>query len=299
MDRIRLALGLLLLVLASLSAPSLAAPVEQSAWAGMKKDVRLANGVRLAYVELGDPKGKPLLLLHGYTDTSRSWSLAAPYLSRYRLIIPDQRGHGASDAPPCCYAPAALADDARQLLDVLGVQRAAVAGHSLGSMVAMELAAARPERVSGLVLVGSTGLVAINRWDWLYSQVMGLAFPLDPNSPFMRDWDPGNQPTPVDAAFAAAVRKELYAIPRHVWRGVLRELAGLPVARHAADVKAPVLLLSGGKDPIFPAEHHTALLKAFPGAEAHVFPQLGHNPNWEQAEGVARRIDAFLRAAGN
>ena len=297
MSRIRLALGLLLFVLASLSVPSFAAPVDQAAWAGLKKDVRLANGVRLAYVELGDPKGEPLLLLHGYTDSSRSWSLTVPYLSRYRLIIPDQRGHGASDAPPCCYAPAALAEDAREFMDALGVRRAAVAGHSLGSMVAMELAANHPERVSAMVLVGSTGLVALRRNDWLWSGVMGLSFPLDPKSQFMKDWDPANQPTPIDPAFADAVRKELYAIPAHVWRTVMRELVGIPVARHAADVKARVILLSGGKDPIFTADHHAGLVKAFPSAEAHVFADLGHNPNWEQPEAVARRIDSFLQSS--
>jgi pimeloyl-ACP methyl ester carboxylesterase len=68
----------------------------------------------------------------------------------------------------------------------------------------------------------------------------------------------------------------------------------VPVGRHAADVKAPVLVLSGGKDPLFPAEHHVSLLKAFPGAEAHVFPELGHNPNWERPDLVAAAINRFL-----
>src|SRR5688500_10775027 len=122
MSRIRLALGLLLLVAASIGAPALAAPVDQRAWAESKKAVRLANGIRLAYVELGDPNGQPLLLLHGYTDTSRSWSLMAPHLSGYRLLIPDQRGHGAADAPECCYGPAQFAFDAKLFLDALGVK---------------------------------------------------------------------------------------------------------------------------------------------------------------------------------
>ena len=79
-----------------------------------------------------------------------------------------------------------------------------------------------------------------------------------------------------------------------MWRGVLRELAYVPVGRHAADVKAPVLILSGGKDPLFPAEHHQSLLKAFPGAQAQVFPDLGHNPNWERPQDVAAAISTFL-----
>ena len=74
----------------------------------------------------------------------------------------------------------------------------------------------------------------------------------------------------------------------------MRELALVPVDRHAADVKMPVLILSGGKDPLFPAQHHASLLKAFPHAQAQVFPELGHNPNWECPEVVASAMKRFL-----
>ena len=294
MNRIKLALALLLCVFAGLGTPALAEPIDQTRWVSLKKEVRLASGLRLAYVELGNPRGEPLLLLHGFTDTSRSWSLVAPYLADYRLIIPDQRGHGAADAPQCCFSSSVYADDARQLLDVLGLDRVAVAGHSMGSMIAITMAAEYPERVSRIILIGSTALSPVKHGDWLYDQVMALKPPLDPNSPFMREWHPANQPTPVDPPFAAAVMEDLLAIPLHVWRGVMRELAYVPVGRHARDVRARVLILSGGKDPLFTAEHHESLIKAFPDAEAYVFPELGHNPNWEQPEEVGRRIRDFL-----
>jgi pimeloyl-ACP methyl ester carboxylesterase len=296
MSRIQLALGLLLLAIAPLNAPSQAAAVDQSAWAGLKKEVRLANGLRLVYVELGNPKGEPLLLLHGYTDTSRSWSLLVPYLGKYRLLIPDQRGHGAADAPECCYGTSQYAFDAKLFMDALGVDRAAVAGHSMGSMVAITIAAEYPDRVSSIVLIGSTALAPVRQGAWLYDQVAALRWPIERNSDFLRQWHPANQPTPVDAEFAAAAMEDILVIQPHVWRGVMRELTQIPVGRHAADVKVPVLVLSGGKDPLFPPEHHASLLKAFPHAEAHVFPELGHNPNWEQPEAVGAAIDAFLNS---
>jgi pimeloyl-ACP methyl ester carboxylesterase len=295
MGALRLAAAALFCLNMSVAAiPAAAADIDQSNWALLKKEVRLANGVRLAYVELGDPKGEPLLLLHGYTDSSRSWSLVAPHLARYRLLIPDQRGHGAADAPACCYGTSQFAYDATLLLDALGIKKAAVAGHSLGSMVAISLAADRPERVSRIILIGSTALVPVKRGDWLYDNAAALTAPLDRSSPFLRDWHPANQPTSVDPTFAAAVEQDYLTIPLHVWRGVMRELANVPVGRHAADVKVPVLILSGGKDPLFPKEHHEALLKAFPHAEAHVFPELGHNPNWEQPQAIADRMARFL-----
>lgn len=302
MSRLRVAFALLLFVFASLGAPALAAAppvsgaVDQAGWTAQKKMLRLPNGLTVAYVELGNPKGQPLLLLHGFTDSSRSWSLIAPYLSDYRLLIPDQRGHGAADAPACCYSISAYADDARLFLDAVGVERAHVAGHSMGSMVAIAMAAEYPARVSSITLVGSTALVPVKPGDWLFDQVAALKAPLDPTSQFMRDWHPANQPTPVDPIFAKAVMDDLLVIPLHVWRGVMRELAYVPVGRHAADVKAPVLVLSGGKDPLFPAEHHASLLKAFPDADAHVFPELGHNPNWERPDLVAAAMKRFLAA---
>ena len=299
MNRVKLALAMLACAFATLAAPHMAAAaprVDQAAWAGLKKEVRLPSGIKLAYVELGDPAGEPVLLLHGYTDSSRSWSTTAPHLAHYRLIIPDQRGHGAADTPACCYSLSAFADDARQLLDALNIQRAAVVGHSLGSMVAITMAAEYPERVSSITLVGSTALVPVKRGDWLYTNTAAVKGRLDPNSQFARDWHPANQPTAVEPGFAAAVNADLYAIPEHVWHSVMRELVDVPVGRHAADIKAPVLILSGGKDPLFPPHHHAALLKAFPEAEAHVFAELGHNPNWEQPRTVAKRIDAFLQA---
>ena len=72
------------------------------------------------------------------------------------------------------------------------------------------------------------------------------------------------------------------------------KLADVPVGRHAADIKAPVLILSGGKDSLFPAEHHAALTTAFPGARAKIYPAGGHNFTWEQPVEVAADIAAFL-----
>lgn len=297
MTRIRVAFASLACVFTTLAVPAAAQParIDQASWASLKKEVRLSNGIRIAYVEAGNPDGEPLLLLHGFTDSSRSFSPMVPYLGRYRLLIPDQRGHGASDAPECCFGSSQLAHDARLFLDALGVHRAAVAGHSLGSMVAISLAADHPDRVSKLILIGSTALVPVKRGDWLYDNATAVNDRLEPATQFAKDWHPANQPTPIEPSFAEAMNAELYSIPGHVWRGVMRELSDVPVGRHAADVKAPVLVLSGGKDALFPSEHHQSLMKTFPQAKGHVFPELGHNPNWERPQEVAAAISSFLK----
>lgn len=299
MSRVPLALAILGLVLGVLGggsavARSPGAPIDQAGWAARKRHIALPNGLRLAYVELGDPAGPPLLLLHGYTDSSRVWTILAPWLQDHHILIPDQRGHGASDAPACCYAMSDFAEDARLFLEALGVERAAVVGHSMGSMAGQLLAAEHPERVSRLVLIGSTALAPVRRGDWLWTNVMALRTPIASNTEFLRQWSPAASPTPVDPGFVAHADAEMVAVAPHVWRAIPRAFLDLPVGRHAPDVRAPVLILSGGADPLFTAEHHRALVAAYPGAEAHVFPELGHNLIVERPYEVGPRLAAFL-----
>jgi pimeloyl-ACP methyl ester carboxylesterase len=98
----------------------------------------------------------------------------------------------------------------------------------------------------------------------------------------------------LDPSFATLAKEETIAVPAHVWRAVPREFAELPVGRHATDVKAPVLVLSGGKDPLFDATHHAALLKAFPAAASYIYPAGGHNFLWEEPVDVGARLDGFF-----
>ena len=298
MTRLRFALAFALCLFAVSPEPAAAAPgapIDQASWTARKRHVTLPNGVRLAYVELGDPRGTPVLLLHGYTDSSRVWTILAPQLERHRLIVPDQRGHGGSDAPACCYSMSQMADDARLLLDALGISQAAVAGHSMGSMVAQVMAAEHPERVTRIALIGSTALAPVQRGNWMWENIMALREPIAGNAEFLRLWGPQASPTPVDAEMVRWYEPEIAATAPHVWRGVLRELTAVPLGRHAADVRAPVLILSGGRDELFPAEHHRSLVEAYPGAQAHVFADLGHNLILERPHEVGPVLAAFLR----
>ena len=118
--------------------------------------VKLNSGVTLNYKELGDPKGPALILLHGYSDSSFSYSRTAPMLDqRYRIIIPDQRGHGESHKPESGYLMKDFAADVAGLMDALNIKSATVVGHSMGSFVSMQLALDHPAKVQRLVLIGT------------------------------------------------------------------------------------------------------------------------------------------------
>ena len=114
------------------------------------------HGYRRAFRTAGN--GSPLLLLHGFGDSSTTWSSVLSLLSRRHLVIaPDLLGHGESDKPRAGYSIEAYACGMRDLLSVLGVERVSVVGHSLGGGIAMQFAYQFPERCERLVLVSSGG----------------------------------------------------------------------------------------------------------------------------------------------
>ena len=98
--------------------------------------------------------GVPMLALHGLASSGHWYRRVAPHLAGdYRIIAPDQRGHGATSQAPSGYDWQTLAEDAIGLLDHLGIPRAAVLGHSWGGHVASNLAMRFPDRVSRLVMI--------------------------------------------------------------------------------------------------------------------------------------------------
>ena len=110
----------------------------EPAWGVERKVVTLGNGLRMGYVELGDP-GKPtLVFLHGFTNSSLGYlPLGRLLAQRYHVFLLDQRGHGVSDKPECCYTRLDMAYDVKLFLDLKGIQRAHIAGHSMGGMGAV------------------------------------------------------------------------------------------------------------------------------------------------------------------
>ncbi len=120
--------------------------------------VELSTGVTLNVAFDGPENAPAVILLHGFPESHRTWREIAPRLrNRFRLVMPDQRGFGASDKPGGVdsYRPARLADDVLALADALAVDRFALVGHDWGGAVAWALAIRGEPRLSRLAIVNS------------------------------------------------------------------------------------------------------------------------------------------------
>lgn len=266
--------------------------LDQSSWNGRKLKFRLPDGRSISYIDTGgsDPV---LVLVHGYSDSSRSYSMIEPWLGRYRLIIPDLPGHGES-ALRTGWEISELADDIARLIAQLGSTPLAVVGHSLGAMIALELAA-RPNFEAGkLVTISGTLAPRMPSTGPLGKQILRLSDPIDSNDPFFADWHAG--PKHVDPDFLKHLSIEAAAIPAAVWQAIFSELSRLDLTAAASQISVPLLCISGSEDELFDASHRQHLLKALPDAKSIVMDGFGHNPHWEDPAKVASDIDSFIRA---
>ena len=124
-------------------------------------------GEQVRVVECGPDDGRIALLVHGWGCSAFAWRHVLPALgdAGYRAIAIDLRGHGLSDKPPDedAYTTASLVRQVAQLREALGIGRAALVAHSMGAVIARELAFAEPQRVSHLVLLSPAGFGRIHR----------------------------------------------------------------------------------------------------------------------------------------
>ena len=274
--------------------------LDLDAFDASKKTVLLPNSERLAYIDMGDPRGQPVVLIHGYTDNARDWVPLIPYLSKHdRLIVVDLRGHGRSAKPERCYTRFDFAYDLKLLLDALHIHQADFVGHSMGSIVAQTLAEFWPERTARVVLISSTGAPrptadqTRSALDFR-AEIRKLKEPIDPDSPFMIAW--WSSPTPVDEEFIRRQRQDAAAIPLTVWLAVLDQAlpSGSDLQSTLPQLKASTLLIWGSKDPIYGEDDRRSLREALPAASVKIFEGLGHNPMWEQPRAVADVVNGFL-----
>jgi pimeloyl-ACP methyl ester carboxylesterase len=245
--------------------------------------------------------GPDVLLIAGLGDPAEAWQPQLDGLSdRYRLTAYDNRGTGRTPLPDGPLSMTTMADDAAALLRALDVPAAHVAGFSMGSVIAQELALRHPELVRSLVLVSTwarpdTYLRAMaNSWRWMA------------------------QAAPSDRAFLEAFFVWFYTARAHTdgtVEQIIEDTLAFPhppspeaiqttidacLAHETADrlqhISAPTLVLAGGQDICTPPRLGQAVADGIPGARFEVLSEEAHQPFQEVPDQFNARVDAFWTA---
>ena len=261
-----------------------------------QRTITLPGGPSLSYLEQGDPAGLPVIMLHGITDSMRSFETTmAEMPPSLRLIAISQRGHGDSSKPAKGYLPRDFASDVARFMDALAIRRAVIVGHSMGAGNAARFAADYPERTMGLVLMAALGLPNVSAdVQALKAGVATLSDPVDRQ--FAREFQLSTIAKPVAPALVDMFVDESLKVPARVWRAALDGLLREDLPANWRRISAPTLLIWGTRDTVTLRRDQDALVKGIQGAELKVYEGTGHALHWEEPARVAADIAAFVTA---
>jgi len=259
-------------------------------------DTHLTTGVSLNYAEQGDSAGHPIILLHGYTDSWFSYSRVLPFLSpTYHTYALSQRGHGDSEQPPSGYTMPDFSADVIAFMDALGLPQVTLVGHSMGSLVAQEVALTAPERVTRLILIGSATNMRSADVLQLQQEVNALEDPVP--AEFAREFQVSTIYHPVPAEFLDRAVAESLKLPARVWRAALEGQLAVDYTGRINRIRMPTLVLRGDHDTIFPRPAQDALPAGLPNASLKVYPETGHALHWERPSEFVSDLEEFIRTA--
>lgn len=242
--------------------------------------------------------GEPLVLVHGLGDDHRTWRNVLPWLVVQRRVIAyDLRGHGETELGEAAGTLAQLADDLVALLDALELDRADLAGHSLGGTVVLRAAIESPDRVRRLFPIATSSRVGRRVAPW-YRDRAQLA-------------ERGHQALlrrlreDTESMFTSSrylddqwlIRSQATADPRGFANGcrAMARLLEEPLDPDLGRITASTLVVSAEKDTQCPPRAGEAMAAAIPGASLEVIRGAGHQVQVEQAEALSRAMLGFAR----
>ena len=259
------------------------------------------NNIELYYEIHG--AGQPLVLISGLGYPLWQWHKMVPFLAEhFQVITFDNRGVGQSDKPAGPYTAQLLAADTAGLLDTLGVEKAIIAGHSMGGFVAQAMALDFPQKVAKLILcstnfggphhvpVTSEAMKVLTdvTSDALTRFKNGLSVSTAPdwseNNPEMiEEWVKWRVANPIDPA--------PYQAQMAIGFGLMPEAAAFE--NKLPRLNVPTLILFGAHDKVVPPENASLLAEKISGSKIVILPNAGHFFPIEVAEAASRTITDF------
>jgi 3-oxoadipate enol-lactonase len=260
----------------------------------------LNGDVRLAYEVRGS--GEPLLMIHGLGYDRYGWGPLPDLLAEdFTVVLLDNRGVGASDAPDGPYSVTQLAEDAIAVLDAAGIERTHLFGVSLGGYIVQELALSHPERLNKLVLASTApggtrslpmpqrGLEAFGRFPTM-ERNEGLRLMVE-NS--LGDRAVRERPELVDEVYAYRLAN---APTIAGWQAQAYAGATFDAFDRIAKIDVQTLILQGTEDNVVDPRNADLLAERIRGARVEFFPERGHLLVWEEGAAIADTVKGFLQS---
>ena len=272
------------------------------------KFVETADGMSVHYRDQGCRKCPAIVLVHGSNASLHTFeALVEELKDRYRLISYDQPGHGLTGPHPRDdYSAAGMFEATAAVIDAVGVERFAIAGSSMGGWIAWRYALAKPQDLSGLILINAGGAPpppgGEKRRLYLGARIMRnpvgrvLARHITPRSLFERSLHDGV----ADAAFATEDMVDRYwELMRYPGN---RRAAGLraivdrepQVGQRLSEISVPTLILWGAQDRVTPPYNAKTFDETIPNSRTAMFEGVGHLTMEEAPERSAEAIHAFM-----
>jgi 3-oxoadipate enol-lactonase len=252
----------------------------------MKMEVVQFNGIQQAYTRAG--QGTPLVLVHGYPLDHTIWyDMVSSLENNFTLILPDLRGFGLSGVAESQFTMDDMASDIAGLLDHLGIEKANIAGHSMGGYVALAFARRYPQRVLGLGLVSSQAAADTpERKQGRYTAAEEvLKSGVQPVAESM-----STKLSPVEGV-QAFVRSLIAAQRPEGLAGALKAMAeredSMPIL---SNFHFPVVLIHGEADELIPVQRAQEIKAAIPQATLMELSGVGHMPMMENPQATATTL---------
>ena len=247
------------------------------------------NGVRVHYESTG-ADAPVVCLVHGTGGTGGVWTRQLEGLADVaHVVAPDLPGHGQSGGAPPESIRGSVAFVAG-FLDALSVRNVVLGGHSMGGAVAQEFALTYPERVDGLILVGTGArlrvlprLLELLATDYPEGVNLLMQMAVSPTAP---------------TALKAALHHALAANPQRVVLGDLRASDVFDVMTRIETIRAPTLAICGEEDQLTPPKYSRFFGERIAGSRVVVVPGSGHYVQVEQSEATTAALREFLQADG-
>ncbi|MBS1887675.1 MAG: alpha/beta hydrolase [Actinobacteria bacterium] len=266
--------------------------------------VEVGSGRTIAWDAVGD--GPPLLLVNGYAATGRDWDpmFLGRLASRFRVICPDNVGLGRSTLADGeeVGGVEGMAADTLALLDGLGIERVAVAGWSMGGMVAQALARRAPERVGslGLMSTHTGGPDSVAGAPGAFRRLIDHSgTPREQATRLISLLFPPERAPEADASLGGIVAAARAVLPEPVLFMQERAIVDWhrrPTSLSTLDPPVPTAVVHGGLDTLVPPANAEVLARFHPGATVTILPDCAHAPMAQEPGAVAAAITAAARA---